>query len=261
MLKLLQISDLHILEKESDTLLGINTEYYFRQVLKYAHAEHGPFDLILISGDLAQDPCPDTYNRILKELREYRTLTLCLPGNHDDFGLMQALLENEVATCNKHLLIKDWQIIALSSQKLNSPVGLLSQEELNFLERCLTAYPNIPALITMHHNCVPCGSPWLDTMQIENSVDLLKLFDRHPQVKVVTYGHVHQAMSVNHKGIAIFATSATCFQFVPNSLEFSIEDGPAGYRIFELYDNGKLESASYRIAEPLQGLDMTAHNY
>jgi Icc protein len=260
-LKILQISDLHILPETTDTLLGVDTEFYFRQVLKAAHAEHGPFDLILVSGDLAQGPCPASYRRILKQLQSYGTTTLCLPGNHDDFDLMQAILNEGVVSCRKHLRLHDWQIVCLNSQKPGSPVGELRLEELDFLEECLTAQPDLPALIAVHHHCVATGSGWLDSMQIENSAALLVLLERHPQVKAITYGHVHQEMTASHAGIGIFSAPATCFQFEPHSSEFSVENIPPGYRIFELFEDGSLESTCFRLSEPLRGLKTGAHGY
>ena len=44
MLKVLQITDLHILPKPDDTLLGVNTEKYFKRVFQHAHEQHGKFD-------------------------------------------------------------------------------------------------------------------------------------------------------------------------------------------------------------------------
>ena len=261
MLKILQISDPHILPETTDTLLGINTEYYFRQVLDTAHAEHGPFDLILVTGDLGQDPCPASYRRILQQLQTYQTTTVCLPGNHDDFGMMQAILNEGTVSCRKQLQLENWQIICLNSQKIGSPVGELPAEELAFLEACLIAEPNMPALIALHHHCIATGAGWLDSMQIENSSALLELLGRYPQVKAITYGHVHHEFTATYDGIAIFSAPATCFQFELHSTEFSVEDTPPGYRIFECFADGSLKSASYRISEPLRGLIKNAHSY
>lgn len=261
MLKILQISDLHVLPAATDTLLGVNTEYYFRQVLDVAHAEHGPFDLILVTGDLAQDPCRAAYQRIRQHLEAYRTMALCLPGNHDDFPLMQAILNDGLVSCQKQLLLKNWHIICLNSQKPGSPAGDLPAEELAFLESSLVARPEVPALIAVHHHCLASGCDWLDTMQIENSEALLELLGRHSQVKVLTYGHVHKQVDTSYGGIGIFSAPSTCFQFELNSTEFSVEDSPPGYRVFELAADGSFSTGCYRIAEPLKGLTKDVHSY
>lgn len=261
MTKILQISDLHILPESDATLLGVNTEYYFHQVLATAHAEHGPFDLILVTGDLAQDPCPASYRRILAQLQFYRTKANCLPGNHDDLNLMQEILNQGQVGCKKQLLIGGWQIICLNSQKPDSPVGRLADTELEFLDACLKTEADRPALIALHHHCIASGCTWLDTMQIENSAALLERLDHYPQIKLLTYGHVHKAIASEYRGVGIFSAPSTCFQFELHSEQFSVDDAPPGYRVFELSSDGGFETACYRIDESPKGLSKNVHSY
>jgi len=247
-LKILQITDLHIQANPTDTLYGLNTELCFRQVLKQAHTEHGPFDLIIISGDLTEAPNTKCYQRILQILQAYQTKTLCLPGNHDDFQMMQAILNDGLISCDKHLQLQSWQIICLNSQKPDSTVGELSLSELAFLEAQLTTHPNTPTLIILHHHCLNSDSLWLDTMLVTNSDALLKLINRHEQVKAISFGHLHQEINASHLGIGIYATPATCYQFQPQAPKFSLENSPPGYRVFELSEDGGLQTNCYRIS-------------
>ena len=261
MLKILQISDLHILPDATGTLMGVNTDACFRKVLKEAHADHGQFDLIIVTGDLAQNPSPAGYLRIMQTLQIYQTPTLCLPGNHDDFAMMQTILNSGGISCSKHLQMLDWQIICLNSQKPDSPVGLLSAAELLFLECCLDEQPETPTLIALHHPCVSSGSPWLDSMQLTNSAELLELLSRHKQVKAVTFGHVHQEIACRSHDIALYSVPATCFQFLPQSSQFSLENSAPGYRLFELFADGSLKSACYRLPNPPAGLRLDLSSY
>ena len=260
-MKVLQISDSHIMAEAADTLLGVNTEYYFQQVLQDAHHRQGPFDLILFSGDLAQVPCPASYRRILAQLQVYATETLCLPGNHDDFTLMQTILNSGQVSCRRKLLKQGWQFICLHSQQIGSPAGRLAESELAFLADSLNAHPTTPTLIAVHHNCISSGSAWLDTMQISNSAALIALLADYPQVKAVTCGHVHQQITQTIANIAYFSAPATCFEFRPHSAEFGVTDTPPGYRVFELNPDGTLQSACYTLSEPLRGLTLQAHAY
>jgi len=261
MLRVLQITDLHIKPHLGDTMFGINTEIFFQQTLQHAYDQHGHFDLILLTGDLAQNPSGDSYRRIFQHLLSYETPCLCLPGNHDDFSLMKKYLNQGMVSCGKILQMGGWQIIALNSQKPNSAVGELPTSELAFLERILTSNVNLPTLIAVHHNCIASGSPWLDTMQIQNSEEFLSLIQAFPQVKAVAFGHVHQELSSSLNEIAIFGTPASCFQFAPNSIEFSIDDIEPGYRIFNLFADGSLQSECHRAPINMAHLDRTAHAY
>ena len=260
-LKILQISDLHILPEPTDTMLGLNTEYYFQACLKHAHQQFDAFDLILVTGDLAQDPCPGSYQRIVQQLQNYQTPCMCLPGNHDDFEMMSQCLNRDQITCNKLLQMNGWQIIGLNSQKQASPIGKLSPDELVFLQKTLSARPDMPTLIALHHPCIATGSAWLDVMQIENSAEFLSLLQQFPQVKAVTCGHVHQEIYAEIEQIKLFSAPASCFQFTPKSTNFSIDDAAPGYRIFELFEDGSLKSACHRLPVTLDTLDRSARQY
>ncbi|WP_347989559.1 metallophosphoesterase [Methylomonas sp. AM2-LC] len=261
MLKILQISDLHILPDAADTLLGVNTEFYFQQVIQQAHATHVKFDLILVTGDLAQHPCSESYMRILHILNSYHTPTLCLPGNHDDFALMESLLNTEWVSCHPHFILENWQIISLQSQKPGSAVGEISPTQLQFLSDCLLDYPDTPTLLTMHHHCISSESSWMDTMQIVNSDTLLDCISASAQVKIVTYGHIHQETNRYQHGIGFFSAPASCFQFTPRSTCFGVTQQPPGYRVFELKDDGSYQTQCYWLAAAPAGLNPDLKSY
>ncbi len=318
-ISILQLSDLHILARPEDTLLGINTEHYFHACLEQAFAgnppqppfskggsgafssavskgEGGAFssavskggdrifpasvfkeesklftppfgkgglggDLILLTGDLAQNPSLESYRRILTALEAYQTPCICLPGNHDDYGLMQQVFNTDSINCRKQVLLDNWQVISLNSQIPGEPGGYLSIEELNFLQNCLSEHPDRYALIAIHHHCWESESSWMDTMIIENSRELLSIVDKYPKVKVITTGHVHQVMDIKTSAYRILGAPSTCFQFTPKSTEFAVNDTAPGYRLIDLYADGRVESEVVRLSEPLVGLDIGTHGY
>ncbi|WP_432740675.1 3',5'-cyclic-AMP phosphodiesterase [Methylobacter sp. G7] len=260
-LSILQLSDLHILAAPEDKLLGINTEHYFHACLDQAFAEKRHFDLILLTGDLAQDPCAASYRRILNSLEVYETPCICLPGNHDDYELMQQVFNADSINCRKQVFLDNWQLISLNSQIPGEPGGHLSNEELAFLENCLTENPSRHALIAVHHHCLETKSPWMDTMIIDNSRELWAIVDEYPQVKAITTGHIHQILDIKTASLRVLGVPSTCFQFVPGSTEFAVNDTAPGYRLIELYADGRVESGVMRLAEPLAGLQTNLHEY
>lgn len=259
-LTILQLTDLHILPNSENTLLGVRTEEYFHHVLDHAFKD-GKYDVILLSGDLAQSPCEDSYNRILKTVEPYQLPVLCLPGNHDDFSLMQHLFDSPAIHCQKQIIFGNWQIILLNSQIIHSEFGHLTQSELDFLETCLSEHTQLFTLIAVHHHCVPSGSSWLDTMQIDNSDELLNIVKNHPIVKVITTGHIHQELHQKIGNTTILGTPSTCFQFALNSADFALDTQSPGYRTFQLYENGDMTTNVYRIDTPLEGLMLTSEGY
>lgn len=260
-LSILQVTDMHILRHAGETLAGIDTEHYFHAVLELAFSSHAYFHLVLVTGDLAQSPCPASYQRILNRLEAYHVPCVCLPGNHDDFALMQRLLNTGNVSCRKQTLLGNWQIICLNSQIVGSAVGRLAKDELDLLKQCLNDYPTHHTLIAVHHHCLPTGSAWIDTMTIENHDEFLAIIQQHPQVKVITTGHIHQIMDSYFGTVRVLGTPSTCFQFTPNSQKFGIDNTAPGYRVMQLYADGRLESDITRLPEPLTGLQTNTKGY
>lgn len=269
-ISILQLSDLHILAEPGDKMLGIDTEHYFHACLEQAvrlrsskasSAGKQHFDLILLSGDLAQEPSVASYRRILTALEAYKTPCICLPGNHDDYQLMQQVLNTDNINCRKQVLLDNWQVISLNSQIPGEPGGRLADEELVFLENCLSKNPDRHALIAVHHHCLETNSSWMDTMIIENSRELLAVVGKYPQVKVISTGHIHQVMDIKTATLRVLGVPSTCFQFTPESTEFDVNNMAPGYRLIDLHADGWVESEVVRLPEPLTELQPNAHGY
>lgn len=260
-LAVLQLTDTHILAEAQHEMVGINTEKYLVKVLEHAFALHQQYDVIILSGDLAQDPCPESYTRLRDCLLKYPVPVLCLPGNHDDFSLMQSLLNVKTISCAKQRLFKHWQIICLNSQIPDEPGGYLAESELTFLKQALQEHPQHHALIAVHHHCVPADSEWIDTMLISNSHTFLALLKDYPQSKAVISGHIHQELTQQINNIRILATPSTCFQFTPKSRHFSIDKTPPGYRTLLLYPDGTLETSVTRLPIELHELKLDGRGY
>ncbi len=260
-LSVLQISDLHILADPEGTLLGIKTAYYFEAILSLAFAEYECIDIILLTGDLAQDASAESYRYILRKIEKYGVPCICLPGNHDDVSVMQAALNSECINCNKQILMKDWQIISLNSQIIGSEKGYLEGTELDFLTHCLAQYPDKLTLIAVHHHCLPTDSHWMDTMMIDNSAEFLDIITRHPQVKLVLNGHIHQEQDKSIKHIRVLGAPSTCFQFEPESQGFGLDDKSPGYRWINLTSNGTIATTVHRLPEKLTELEKDTEGY
>ncbi len=261
MLKILQITDMHILPEADETLMGVNTDESFATVLAQAFSQHKYFDLILLTGDLAQTPTSKSYQRIINRLKSYQTACLCLPGNHDDTQIMSKILNNGGISTDKVCQLENWQIICLNSQIPDSADGALNSSELEFLTQQLKKNSTTPTLIAVHHNCLPTKCSWLDTMMIKNSEEFLQIIQQYSQVKLVSTGHIHQEMNRKYHNIPILGTPASCFQFKRESSEFAIDDKPPGYRVLNLEEDGSFSTQVYWLDKIASGLNPTLQGY
>jgi len=248
-LTIVQITDLHILAEQGQTMANIDTEKTFQQIIKQIHHSSPPIDLLLVTGDLAQNPCQSSYQRIYQALKKYPTRTLCLPGNHDDVDLMLHYFSDKQVNCDKKIQLKNWQVISLNSKKNNATGGYLASSELTYLSNELEKSSHLNSLIAVHHHPIPTESQWMDTMTIENSADLFKILKKHPQVKAITCGHIHQEIESLRDNTLIFGTPSTCFQFKPLSADYAVDEKKPGYRVFSLFSDGSIESNVYRLKD------------
>jgi Icc protein len=259
--RILHITDFHFLAAPGQTLLGMETERSFAAVLE--RAKHTPWkpDLALLTGDLVQDPCTSSYERLKQRLSALGIPCYCLPGNHDDPRLMSELLPTETVHIQPRIMLDSWQIICLDSTISGKASGRLSNEQLGLLERSLMEYPDRYALIALHHHPVPAGSQWMDTMVLENADEFLAITRKYAHARVVIFGHVHQAMDESRGPLRLLATPSTCYQFKPLSPDFALDAAPPGYRWIELYADGTIDTGVECLAEMLPGLELTSKGY
>ncbi len=258
---ILQLTDFHFLGQVGNTLLGVDTDRSFSNVLAAALASRSAPDAALLTGDLTQNPEVSAYERLKKRLTALPCPGYCLPGNHDDPVLIASHLTGGNIHFQSQILLGSWQIICLDSTIPHQPGGRLAENQLQLLETALDQEPERFALIALHHHPVPCGSPWMDTMRLENAGPFFDILERRPKVRGVVFGHIHQAMDVVHHGLRLLGTPSTCFQFKPNQTDFALDPIPPGYRWIELYPDGQLDTQLERTPELAAGLDFLSQGY
>jgi len=259
--RILHITDSHFLAERGQTLLGVETESSFAAVMESVWQKPWRPDLALFTGDLAQDPCVSSYERLKDRLAALRIPCYCLPGNHDDPWLMSELLPAENIHVQSQIFLDKWQIVCLDSTIGGEAGGRLSDGQLRLLENALREHPDRYALITLHHHPIPSGSQWMDTMVLENADEFWAIVQNHSHARVVVFGHVHQAMDEAHGRLRLLASPSTCFQFAPKNRDFSLDRTSPGYRWIELFSDGTINTGVERLEEMPSGLEFTSQGY
>ncbi len=260
-LRIVQISDIHLFGNKEKTLLGVKTEESFQAVVKLLLADAMSPDLILLTGDLAQDGSEAAYLRIADALRMVQVPIYYVPGNHDDSQVMKQVYLRENISVLKHIVLDRWHFILLDSQKPGAVEGYLSRTELNFLQNALQMYPDRHAVIVFHHPPVLVGSAWLDRIGLTNSHELQKILALHSGVNMVLFGHVHQRYENEMNGVKYYSTPSTCFQFKKDSDDFALDRVTPAYRWIELYSNGESKTGVNRLAEYVGVFEKNAKGY
>jgi Icc protein len=238
--RLLQLSDTHLFASPQGTLRGTQTLPSLQRVLAAAATHLHQADALLVTGDIANDDAGG-YAHFRRLLAHGDRPVYCVPGNHDDPRELAAALPPPFQV-GDHADLGAWRVVLLDSCIPQEAGGHLRSEELERLDRALAAAPERHALIALHHHPVAMGSQWLDRIGLANAADFFNVIDRHPNVRAVTWGHVHQSFDQRRRGVRLLATPATCAQFQPGAEEFRIDQRPPAYRRLLLRADGALET-------------------
>lgn len=221
---------------------GVNTDDTLVATLAHALANPRRPDLVLATGDLVQDETRAGYERFRELLGSLSLPVYCLPGNHDDPALMREVLSKAPFRFCGVAGHGAWTLVMLNSCARGDDGGVLAPEDLDLLERTLAHDERAHCLIALHHQPVPMGSRWLDSVPLRNADEFLAICDRHPRLRGILWGHVHQASDRERRGVRLLSTPSTCAQFKPASATFALDTRPPGYRWLDLHEDGSIDS-------------------
>jgi 3',5'-cyclic-AMP phosphodiesterase len=238
-----QFTDTHLYASATGAMRGQQTLPSFVSALQQAAGFPGP-DAILLTGDLVHDE-PGGYAHLQTLLGTSPVPVHLIPGNHDVASALIAMDEEPFDVGGSHLYAQDgnrWLLVMLSTQAQDRVDGELGEAALAALDRTLGAASDIPALLVMHHPPAAVGSAWLDGIGLADAAAFWSVVDRHPQVRGVLWGHVHQAFEGQRGEVRLMGTPSTCLQFLPGSEEFALDSRGPGWRWLELHADGGITS-------------------
>ncbi|MCC6713662.1 MAG: phosphodiesterase [Gammaproteobacteria bacterium] len=245
-IRLVQISDAHFGRDPNFEFDGVNPRRSLACLIGQIRREEAGMDAILATGDLSHDASPESYIALRETLQPLEAPVFCIPGNHDDPETMQRYLTGGRVVCPQAAQLGDWHLIFLSTYLQGSQGGRLGTRRLAALDAALSAWPQRHALIAMHHPPVPIGSPWMDAMGLEDSEDFFAVLDRHPQVRGVLWGHIHQEVETQRNDVGLWGAPSTCVQFKPGATRYERDDRAAGHRRLILCSDGRIRTRVVR---------------
>lgn len=263
-LRVLQITDTHLYDDPEGDLLGVKTLHSLRDVISHFLGQGWRPDLVVATGDLAHDASPLGYQRLIEEFSRLKAPVYCLAGNHDEAAALADTLRGDNISAPGLVDRGNWRFILLNTSVPGSEGGRLSETELQRLEQQL-AETDKHTLVCLHHQPIPVGCTWLDTMAVENGDALFEIIDRHANVSGLLWGHVHQIYDqVRHQAhnrVRLMASPSTCIQFAPRLVDFKLDAEPPGYRLLALQPDGQIFSEVMRIEGLPEGLDLASGGY
>lgn len=262
-LRVLQVTDMHLCAG-NERLAGVDTRATCDAVVATIRDQEPEADLLLLTGDVVHNDDGDSaaaYEDARRRLEVLDRPGLVTSGNHDDRHLLEQAFGDGPLRCHGVCAMDNWLFLMLDSSVPGETGGHLSQWQLQWLDASLAAHPEAHVLVAMHHHPVAMGSLWIDRIGLDNSAELLSVLDRHRNVRVVLWGHVHQEYDAWRQGVRLLASPSACVQFAPGRDDFAIDPRPPGYRWLDLGADGTVTTGVIRLSQVPAGLDCALSGY
>lgn len=259
--KVLQLSDLHLFADAKKDLLGVNTFDSFCATVDTIASENREYDFIAVTGDISQDYSVASYERFASKIRDLNHPVFFLPGNHDDGPLMYRIFGRLGVEIAKNVITPKWQFIFLNSEIYAAPHGWIEKRQLDYASFCAARSPEQHIAVLVHHLPKLVGSTWLDAQTMANSADFNAHMQRMGRVKLVLTGHVHQEFDTTCRGVRYIATPSTSIQFTPKATEFSLDNLGPGWRYLSFKPDGTVDTVVHRMDSNLFVPDVNVQGY
>jgi Icc protein len=250
-LRILQVTDPHILSDFGKEIYGSDTFESLRSVLQAAITLNEPPDIMVVTGDLSEDGSETSYQRLRELLLETNLPTYVIPGNHDSISQMKKTLIGDRIQMKSIVDFDFWRLVLLNSKVPNASHGFLEQQEIQLLESALEDNSERSVVTCLHHGPIsPCPSKGC---QLNNTEFFLATLKRYPKARVVLAGHAHIELEKKIDHVTLLTTPAT------SSLCIHAQEGAAvnhedfwdshefdstrrGFRILDIQDDGNFKT-------------------
>jgi 3',5'-cyclic-AMP phosphodiesterase len=212
-----QLTDTHI------TPPGVLAQGYYdtaaalRRAVAHVLALAPRPDVVLLTGDLANDPQPEAYPHLRELLAPLPMPVYAIAGNHDDRAMLRAAFAPDGYLPEHgeflHYVVEDFplRLIGLDTQLAGQPGGVLCEARLAWLAGQLERAAEQPTLLFMHHPPFRTGLP-IDLRGFPGAEALGELLEEHRQVHRILCGHVHRPVQVLWHGVLASTCPSTAFQ-------------------------------------------------
>ena len=234
-LRILHITDTHILDSADDLLYGLNTFNNLQKVLRQALDDFPEVDLILFTGDISQTGSVSSYQLFHALIADLKYPILCLPGNHDDPRQFNEIIPDSPLDSLVVFQQNNFSIVLMHSWVDQAHHGELDNNCLNQLQHFLQTSPSRFHIFAIHHTPAPVNSPWLDNLGLKNQHRLLSLIQQSDTPSLLLSGHIHQPLDLQMNQLRLLATPSTCHQFKAQSESFlCLDQSFASYRYIKI---------------------------
>lgn len=261
-----QITDPHVVARGRKMQGVLDTNAAIQRAVAHLRGLVPRPQAVLVTGDLADEGDAPGYAFLREELDQLEMPYYVIPGNHDQRAPLLAAFAghasaNEAGFVQYAVDAGPLRLIALDTLVEGHDDGMLCGDRLAWLERELSAAPQRPTLLFMHHPPFETGIWWMDASGLSGAAELREIVSRHPQVKQIVCGHIHRAIQTGWGGTGVSIAPSTSHQvhldLVPESPPHMIMEPPACH--LHVFDGRGFVSHNSYIDTPTPPVDLTVY--
>ena len=191
----------------------------------------GAIDLVLLTGDVADDGSPAAYGRVGAIVDQLGAPVLATSGNHDVPDALRAQFGS-----TSHAAVGRWRVIMIDTSIPGEQHGRIDVER---LRAELGVDDGIPTALAMHHPPITTSThPWF---QLHGGADAVALLAQRRDVRVVVSGHLHEAFHVVCGGVTYIGCSSSWYSLEHRAEAYVHDDGHVGALALDLHDDGSFD--------------------
>ncbi len=223
-MRIVQLSDLHL--RPGLLYSGIDPWAAWQAALDRVAGLSPPADLLLLTGDLADDAAPATYRRLVESLRAAGYPHAVLPGNHDDPAALRAAFADQAwshpALACQRVDHAEFSLLLLDSVIAGEEGGRFANDHLAWLDRHCPGQRRV--LLALHHPPLAVGIAGMDAIACAGGERLAAWLAGRPNVEALLCGHVHRLICSTLAGRPLLTAPSTVHQI-------ALQDGPLAYTV------------------------------
>ena len=238
-IKVAHITDTHILKDSSLTLNQINPLDRFKKVISTVAKKK--YDLIIFTGDIADDGNEESYNLFFNVIEILSTPCIVISGNHDNEAIISRMRKNKkncISILSMPITINKWNFLYLNTNVAHQPYGELIQEDILLMKNKIEKLTGKTCVI-MHHPVFPSYIGNLDQYNVKNPEYFLSVCEN--KIDLAICGHIHGDHRWVFNKTAFESAPSTIFQFENDDTtegNYRINNALFGYKEYFFYHSG-----------------------
>lgn len=228
----LQLSDIHLTRSPGDDVQGVDPTRRLRSVLDRWRRTGWSADLVLLTGDNADDGSVEAYRRLREALVPLGAPILAIAGNHDDRAHQEQVFGPAAP-----VEVGGWRVVGLTSAVPRQVHGTIDPTE---VARQLDGLDERPTVVAIHHP--PVSRSAHGWFRLDGGDGLLAALGERRHVRALVSGHLHDVFDLDGPGdLALLGAPAVLVAIGHDGARFEVgADAPTGARVLHLADDASL---------------------